>query len=284
MKRKTKQTNYLHEWQSAMRYGLLNGRPYSEVCIGTYARYVGWLLAQYGGLTIESLKAVLVAIPIDHYAKRKKLFESLVCFAKFLVEEKGYKAEFLAQMKKYRPRRHKPERKRTVDPQDLELLIHAARNPLDKLIVILLSQTGLRATEAANLRISDLDLEKKILTVQLAKWGKTRKVGLTQRVIDAITAYLPVRPNYPEDYLLINCWGNPMDRFGIRNRLYSIGRRANVKVNPHALRRAFVTINANKGRPLVMLQIACGHNNIATTRSYCMTTEEETVTAMQDWD
>lgn len=100
-----------------MRYGLLNGRPYSEVCIGTYASYVGWFLNQYGELTIDTLKAVLVTIPIDHYAKRKKIYESLVCFAKFLQEERGYKAEFLAQMKKYRPRRHKPEKNARLIPR-----------------------------------------------------------------------------------------------------------------------------------------------------------------------
>jgi site-specific recombinase XerD len=74
-----------------------------------------------------------------------------------------------------------------------------------------------------------------------------------------------------------------MDRHGIQQRIQRLGLQANIAVNPHALRRAFVTINANQGKPLVMLQMACGHNDIATTRSYCMTTEDEVVLAMADW-
>ena len=74
-----------------------------------------------------------------------------------------------------------------------------------------------------------------------------------------------------------------MDRYGIRVRLKKLGTKAKVDVTPHALRRAFVTINANKGRPLPMLQIACGHSDITTTRSYCMTTEDETIEAMKNW-
>jgi hypothetical protein len=35
--------------------------------------------------------------------------------------------------------------------------------------------------------------------------------------------------------------------------------------------------------PLLMLQMACCHSDIATTRSYCMTTEEEMTEAMKDW-
>jgi site-specific recombinase XerD len=49
------------------------------------------------------------------------------------------------------------------------------------------------------------------------------------------------------------------------------------------MRPAFVTINANKGRSLVMLQMACGHADIKTTRDYCRTSEQEMVKAMQEW-
>jgi integrase len=67
-------------------------------------------------------------------------------------------------------------------------------------------------------------------------------------------------------------------------RLEKLALKTGIPVTPHALRRAFVTINAYKGRPLPMLQIACGHSDITTTRSYCMTSEDETIEAMQNWD
>jgi site-specific recombinase XerD len=74
-----------------------------------------------------------------------------------------------------------------------------------------------------------------------------------------------------------------MKRDNLYQLLQQIGKRAKVKVSPHALRRAFVTINANKGRPLQMLQMACGHSKITTTMSYCQTSEQEVIDAMKDW-
>ena len=74
-----------------------------------------------------------------------------------------------------------------------------------------------------------------------------------------------------------------MNRYGARTLLEKPGRWIGVLVTPHALHRAFVTSNVNKGRPLVMRQIACGHPDIATIRSYCLTSEDETIQAMQGW-
>lgn len=278
------QVEHLRGWEDAMRFGLMGGRPFSELSIRGYTHYAEWFLEQYGCLSVENLKKALLAIPIEHFGKRSKLFQSLNSFAKYLIQEGIMDETYLTETKKFKPRRHIPERKITVDQKGLDKLMEASQSPLERLIVILLSQTGLRVSEAANLCLEDIDFENKVLRVKLAKWGKTRRVGLTTGVIEAIQTYLAFRPKVEENWLFINRNRERMDRFGIRNRLERIGERAKVTVTPHGLRRAFVTLNANKGRPLVMLQIACGHNDIATTRSYCMTTEDETIEAMQAWD
>ncbi len=277
-------SEYLSTWEDAMRFGLMDGRPHSEISIKTYVYYANWFLGRYGEISLETLKKALLAIPTEHYAKRLKMYQSVTSLAKILIEEQVLEKSYLMEAKKFRPRRHLPEKKHSVDQKSLEKLLEACQNPLEKLIVILLSQTGLRVSEAASLKLEDLDFEEKVLTVRLAKWGKTRRVGLQNKVVEVIQAYLDVRSKTEEEWLFINRNGNRMDRFGVRNRLDRIGKRADVKVTPHALRRAFVTLNANKGRPLVMLQIACGHNDIATTRSYCMTTEDETIEAMRAWE
>lgn len=279
----TSQIDYVPAWETAMQCGLLNGRPYSASCIQIYVIYVHQFLAEYGEIRLEHYKTAMACIPVARFAKRLKLYEALNCFARFLTEEGILDGQYLKDVKKYKPRRHLPAKKITVDQMDLERLVEVGNNDLERLLIILLSQTGLRATEAANLELNDLDLERRILTVRLAKWGKTRRVGLTEPVIQAIRQYLSTRPASPLPRLLLNRKGEPMTRFGIRVRLEKLGKRARVDITPHALRRAFVTLNANKGRPLVMLQMACGHSDIATTRSYCLTTEDETVEAMQGW-
>jgi integrase/recombinase XerD len=148
-------------------------------------------------------------------------------------------------------------------------------------MLIVLGGTGLRVSEAVALKRDDVCLEKQTLIVRLGKGNKTRIVGLSPLVVQAIA----------EQYEAVaSAWvfsdedGQQTTRTGLYHRLRRVGQRAGVKVSPHALRRAFVTLNANKGRPLQMLQMACGHSDIKTTMSYCMTSEQEVVEAMKKWD
>lgn len=280
---------YTPQWEKAMRCGLIGGRPFSEACIKNYTFYLTGFLKQHDGLTMDSVKELMMTVPIEHFSKRLKIYESIRCFTRYLIENemplpKAFDPLFLEKIQRYKPKRHTPPRKITVSEENIEKLLSVCDTALDTIIVELLSQTGLRVTEACNLTLSDLNLEKGYLTVKLAKWGKTRRVGLTQRVQQAIQIYLKHRPNHESQQLMITNKGYPIVRYGVRTRLAKLGHRTKISVSPHALRRAFVTINANKGRPLPMLQIACGHSDITTTRSYCMTTEDETIEAMNNWD
>ncbi len=122
------------------------------------------------------------------------------------------------------------------------------------------------------------------MTVRLGKGNKTRRVGLTPYVIEVIQGFLVNQKNKKSsDFLLLDKNGKRMSRNGLYQRLERIGEKAGVEVSPHALRRAFVTINANAGRPLQMLQRACGHSDIKTTMAYCRTSEQEVIDAMKDW-
>lgn len=278
--------DYLEDWKKAMEFGLMGGRPFSQTTIDAYSLYARLHLEKYGEISISALKKALMDVPVNQYAKRYKMYQGIHSLATYLVEEKVMDAAYLEQAKAFIPRRHIPPKKITVHENGIEALIQACEDSQEELIVILLSSTGLRVSEATNLKISDIDMEHGYLKVQLAKWGKTRRVGLTQKVKEAIQKHLNARPteDKAKEYLFLNRFGEKMTRYGVRTRLEKLGEIADVIVTPHALRRAFVTINANKGRPLPMLQIACGHSNITTTRSYCLTTEDETIEAMQGWD
>lgn len=281
---KKEHRQHVDAWHQAMRYGLLNGRPYSEHCIKLYLYQVGWFLKRFDTVSFDNLKQALMAIPVEQFAKRMRLFEALNCFARFLIQEGVLDESYLEESRRVKPRRHLPPKKTTVDADGLEKLLECCNTPLERFLVILLSETGLRASEAASLMVEDIHLEKRFLNVRRAKWGKTRRVGLTPKAIQAISDYLGSCPPLNSPYLMHKPNGKPMDRHGILARINKLGREAGIAVNPHALRRAFVTLNANKGRPLVMLQIACGHSNISTTRSYCMTTEDETIQSMATWE
>jgi integrase/recombinase XerD len=277
-------SEYLPNWKAAMAAGLINGKAFSPRTIEIYSLYADDFIKRYQNISPETLQSALMKIAPIHFAKRLKVYESIVCFGKFLVRQGIMQEQSIQHMKVLRPKRHIPPKRFTVDDIGLLKLIKACNDPEDRLIVTLLSNTGLRAFEACSLRLQDIDLEKGILIVQCGKGGKRRQVGLTATVTEAIQAYLSEKSHKPSQFLLLNSQGKQMDRHGLYHRLEKIGKKAGVTVSPHALRRAFVTINANKGRPLQMLQMACGHSDIQTTRSYCLTKEHEVIEAMKAWD
>ncbi|MDX2086067.1 MAG: site-specific integrase [Candidatus Melainabacteria bacterium] len=279
-----KHRDYLDAWGNAMANGLIDGRPFSLETLKKYVGYMTWFLEKHGQLSIKTLVLEMGSIGVEHFAKKNDLYQAAVCFAKYLILEGALPASFMDDLKKrkLKPKRHRPPKRISVKEADIQRLINSCKNKLDRLILILLASTGLRASEACGLTIGDLDFEEDRIVIRLAKWGKTRKVGISPGLKMALEEYLKKRGALSSEApLLVNGVGVPLDRHGLRKRLYKLGQRVGVIVSPHALRRAFVTINVNHGIPLVHLQIACGHSDIRTTRSYTCTSEDEVVEAMK---
>ncbi len=279
-------------WKAAMAGGTIKGRVFSPATIETYSFYVDSFIKTSRTLSKESLQAALLKIPAQHFAKRLKVYESLVCFGRFLSQQGCLPLTFAEEVQFLRPQRHLPAKRITVDEVALPKLFDACTTSQERLILTLLAHTGLRASEACALRWADINLEQALLIVQCGKGGKMRRVGLTSQLKAGLEQWKASQEDgkrkakavSSHGRLLTDNRGKPMTRHGIFQRVQRLGELAGVPASPHALRRAFVTINANKGRPLQMLQMACGHADIQTTRAYCMTKEQEVIDAMKEWD
>jgi site-specific recombinase XerD len=272
-------------FQKAMETGMLTGKPFSPHTVSKYLRYCKWLVEKREQVSFETLRQELQETPVEQYAKRKDIYAAILCFGKFLVQEDSLNESFLREVKRIKPKPHKTPKRHCLNATQIEALKGACNTPLNKLIVHILVSTGLRAAEFCNVRVAHINLEEGYLVVNRGKGGKRRRVGLNQEVCNMLREHLRTLPSQePEAYAFLNDLGQQMTRDGLLNRIRRIGDRAGVQASPHALRRSFVTLNANKGRSLVMLQMACGHADIKTTRSYCQTTEDEVISAMKDWD
>jgi integrase len=271
-------------WVISLQRGTLNGKVFSPETIKYYEYYVSDLIRKHQKLSIQTLKTELSRIDAANFSRRYKVYKASISFAKHLIAENALDPTFLQEAKPLFPKRHDPPKRYTVTHEGIEALLGACQSAYERAMVVLLSNTGLRAAEASALKLEDIDLAKGILVVRRGKGGKQRKLGLSKMVIEAISLYLHEHPSpHPNSYLFLDSQGNKLGRTSLYHKLSGIGKRADVPVSCHALRRAFVTINANLGRSLVMLQHACGHSDITTTRSYCLTTEQEVIDAMREW-
>jgi excisionase family DNA binding protein len=276
--------DYQAAWITAMSRGILSGKVYSKRTIDDYTHYVKAYAAKHRVLTAEKLQSELMIIPALMFAKREKLYKAILCFSKFLIHVNALPKGFIEDIKPLYPKRHLPPKRNVVNKAEIQALLKVCETTQERLIVSLLMSTGLRASEACLLRWGDIDMENDCLIVRLGKGNKTRKVGISPSLVEAIKEHKTKVFSGDKQPVLLNRKGKQMDRSGLYQRLQRLGEAAGVTVSPHALRRAFVTINANKGRPLQMLQIACGHSDIKTTMSYCRTSEQEVIESMKGWD
>ncbi len=275
-------SEYVNSWVKAMSKGLISGKAFSKRTIDDYLHYINLYFLRHSCISFNALKVELMRINPQSFSKRHHYYHAVVCLTKFLVHEQVLEEETLTQLKSLKPKRHLPPKRRTISEGELKDIAANCNSPINKALLILLSETGLRASECCNLLWSDVDLQSGILTVRLGKGNKTRRIGLSPNACEALKVY-QFSLKAVKQFVFINKNGKPIDRHSLYKRMDRLGEKVGVEVSPHALRRAFVTINANKGRPLQMIQKACGHSSITTTMGYCLTAEHEVIEAMKQW-
>ena len=148
---------------------------------------------------------------------------------------------------------------RLASQRRLALLLRAA--------FYLLWQGGLRLGEVEEVRLEDLDLPQKRLSVRDGKGRKDRTVYLAETAIHALQAYLAVRGEGSGDHVFL--YRNaPLKKDIIRAQLKYAGERVGVKVFPHRLRHTCATQLLNAGCRVTSIQRFLGHKELSSTMVY----------------
>ena len=165
---------------------------------------------------------------------------------------------------------------RLASHRRLALLLRAA--------FYLLWQGGMRLGEVEELRLEDLDLGQKRLSVRDGKGRKDRTVYLSQTAITALQEYLAVRGDGSGDHVFL-FRNAPLKKDLLRAQLKLAGERVGVKVYPHRLRHTCATQLINAGCRITSIQRFLGHKDLASTLNYArahdQTVAEDYFAAMQ---
>jgi len=189
-----------------------------------------------------------------------------------------------------------------LDPDQVEKLIGAATNPRDKAFIALLARTGVRIGEAIELKISDIDFEKGVLTIvhlkeksklkcphcgellgkrhvfcpgcgnrvseamrEKVEQRRQRMIPVDRDTLRLLDEYLKWRRKFPYRGPLVF----PFTRQRGWQLVERIGRRAGIAgLHPHSLRHLLATMWVAKGLDVKKLQVLLGHASIATTMEY----------------
>lgn len=154
---------------------------------------------------------------------------------------------------------------------------------LTRAIFYLLWQCALRKGEVEELRLEDLDLKGRKLSVRNGKGMRDRTVYLTDTAVQALSAYLAVRGMGPTDHVFLYR-NQAISKDLIHGRLKAAGERAGVKVHAHRLRHTAATQLLNAGCPVTSIQKFLGHKKLNSTmlyaRAYDKTVEADYFAAM----
>jgi type 1 fimbriae regulatory protein FimB len=139
----------------------------------------------------------------------------------------------------------------------------------DHLMVLLAYRHGLRVSELIDVRLSDLDLEAKIIYIRRCKGSLSTNQPLQADETEAIYAWLPIRGGTDSPYLFLGERG-PLTRQAVNYLFSEIGKRAGipVHVHPHMIRHSTGYALANKGFDTRLIQDYLGHRNITHTVKY----------------
>ncbi len=153
----------------------------------------------------------------------------------------------------------------------------------DKAMLELLYATGVRASELATLKTSDINLDIGYLRC-IGKGGRERVIPVGKAAIDATKDYLSnLRPQlvrqkggFSADFLLLSRTGLPLGRIEIWRLVKKYAVRAGMPRNltVHTLRHCFATHLLAGGADLRSVQEMLGHVDIATTQIYTHVDQE----------
>ena len=167
------------------------------------------------------------------------------------------------------PRREKKSRTYLRPDEYTRMLSAAGSSARDFAVLQLFLQTGIRVSELAGMKLSDLDLEHKNLKVK-GKGSKERTIPLEKQGIQAVKNYLAQRPHALDTHLFLNYEGHAISTRGIMKIVEKYVKQAGItkKVSCHSLRHTFATYKAKQGVNAFQLKDWMGHEHISTTQLY----------------
>jgi integrase/recombinase XerD len=247
----------------------LQRRNYSSKTIRLYLRHVAEFAKhfhrspdQLGAEDIRQYQLFLI--------QEKKLawssYNQIVCALRFFYAKTLKRAFLLEEIPFPRMEQRLPT---ILSPEEVARILTVPPHLKTRALLMTIYAAGLRRSEAAHLRVNDIDSARMTITVRQGKGQKDRLVMLSPVLLQILRQYW--RHNKPKQWLFP---GENPDQPISDNDVFAVFhnavRRAGItkKVSPHSLRHSFATHLLESGTDLRTIQILLGHRSLKTTARY----------------
>ena len=252
---KTISTKFLKICEQTFKY-----RNYSPRTIEMYVHYIDKFLQAVGKypqhLTAADYTRYLNAYDFSSTSQQNQIISALKALYTKVLRKKYGKVNFARPRKEH----HLP---RVIDKTHLLTGIEAIQNLKHKAIISLGYSVGLRVSEVINLKITDIDSARMVITIRNAKGRKDRIVPLSQKMLKILRAYY--LEFHPKEYLF-NGQTSPYYTASSCNKL--VKQYLGEAYHFHLLRHSCFTHLMEAGTNLRVIQFIAGHKSSRTTEIY----------------
>jgi site-specific recombinase XerD len=159
---------------------------------------------------------------------------------------------------------------------EVRTIIASIRKPVVRMALTLIYSCGLRVSEAARLRVEDIDSERRLLWVRNGKGGKDRSVPLAEPTLVCLREFW--RNTRTKEWFFPGHNGEHLTIVTIQNSFKAalLESGINKAASVHTLRHSFATHLLECGVDIRIIQKILGHENITTTCIYTHLTDKIT--------
>ncbi len=149
---------------------------------------------------------------------------------------------------------------------EVKRMLYGTQNLKHRLVLMFLYYAGMRLNEVRNIRWEDVDFEREIIHIKVAKGDKERVVFLHPNLKNTLEVY----GRGQKGYIFISQRGSKYSPKSIQLIVKNAAKRAriNKNVTPHTLRHSFATHLLEGGADIRYIQQLLGHKNLKTTQIY----------------
>lgn len=247
----------------------LKGKRYSKSTIDTYTYFIADLIEYYNDKDLKTIDNRAIELFIEtvfikrHYSisTHRQFISAVKLFSKFYPN---------CQIDELQLQRPKKSRKlpTVLSQEEVIDVIRCSQNLKHRAIIALIYSCGLRISELLNLRLNDINIDRRQLIVKSGKGRKDRYVVLAE-------SFLPLLQNYfitynPSIFFVEGSKGKPYSASSIRKFLHRYCKMAKINktVTPHTLRHSYATHLLEQGVDLRYIQELLGHAKPETTMIY----------------
>ena len=259
----------------------INGYDYE---ITKFLDYLNDNHLDYRKINLDMIRNYLKYLDNLKYKKNSvsKNLSSLRSYYKFLTEEKVILNNPFKNISNPKKDKKLPD---FLNYEEINKLFDCAdtTTPLglrNRCILEILYDTGIRVSELVNLKISDIEFDRKIINI-LGKGKKKRIVYYGDYLQEVLEKYINDSRKYllnnkSSEYLILNNNGSKITTRGVEYIIDKMVNEAAIKhkISPHVLRHTFATHMLNGGADIKSIQQLLGHESLSTTGIYTHITND----------